>query len=71
MTEHEDGGVEDEMLMALADGELEGTETEALMRRIDLDPQLAARYAAFVQTPEALRAAFVQGDVPAHLINTV
>ncbi len=71
MTEHEDKGLENEMLMALADGELDGAEAEALMRRIERDPQLAARYAAFVQTAETLRVHFAGGDVPEHLINTV
>ena len=71
MTEHEDKGVENEMLMALADGELDDAEAKALMRRIERNPQLAARYASFAQTAEALRAAFARGEMPAHLINAV
>ncbi len=71
MNEHDGNGVEDEMLMALADGELDGAEAEALRRIIDSTPELAARYEVFAKTASVLRHAFAQDDVPARLIDTV
>ena len=63
--------VSDEMLMALADGELDGATAEELGERIEQDPDLAARYALFAETTTTLRAAFAQGTVPEHLVATV
>ncbi|MDD9726825.1 hypothetical protein PVV74_15295 [Roseovarius sp. SK2] len=63
--------VSDEMLMALADGELDGATAEDLSQRIEQDPDLAARYALFAETATSLRAAFAQGAVPEHLVETV
>jgi hypothetical protein len=58
----------DEMLMALADGELPDPEAAALHARIAADPALADRYAVFAGTRAALRAAFPPEPVPASLI---
>ncbi|GAA0306083.1 anti-sigma factor family protein [Rhodovulum strictum] len=63
--------VSDEMLMALADGELNDTDAQRLHDRIDADPELARRYADFVETRALLRAAFPPEPVPAHLIAAV
>ena len=71
MTQFDTEGVSDEMLMALADGELGQPEADALRARIAREPALAARYAVFTETAEALRAAFVQPEIPAHLIEAV
>lgn len=71
MTDFETEGVSDDMLMALADGELEQAQAEALRARIESDPSLAARYAVFTDTAEALRAAFAQPEIPAHLVDAV
>ena len=71
MSEHFGDDKEDEMLMALADGELDGPEAERLMARIERDPALAERYAMFTRTAEALREALTPGDVPPHLVAMV
>ncbi|MGK7755329.1 MULTISPECIES: anti-sigma factor family protein [unclassified Roseovarius] len=63
--------VSDEMLMALADGELDGATADDLRARIEQDPDLAARYALFAETAASLRAAFAQGAVPEHLVRAV
>jgi hypothetical protein len=63
--------VSDAMLMALADGELDGATAENLRERIEQDPDLAARYAIFTDTSASLRAAFDPGDVPARLVAAV
>jgi anti-sigma factor RsiW len=44
--------IDDETLMALADGEIDGDEAEALHARIKADPDLAARYTLFSQTSD-------------------
>jgi len=49
--------VSDETLMALADGELAPADAEAVHRRIAVDPALAARFAAFVETRMLVQAA--------------
>ncbi len=61
----------DEMLMALADGELSGPDADRLRDRIAADPELAKRYALFTRTAAALRQAMEAGPVPDHLIATV
>ncbi len=71
MSERMQEEVSDEMLMALADGELEDADAMALRDRIAWDGSLAARYAVFVDTREALHAAFVQGPVPGRLVAAV
>jgi hypothetical protein len=48
----------DEILMAFADGELEGAEREAVERAIDADPAVAARVATFLETRERVSGAF-------------
>jgi hypothetical protein len=63
--------VSDEMLMALADGELTGPDASKLMARIKANPELAERYALFSGTAEALRQAMDPGPVPDYLISTV
>ena len=49
--------IEDETLMALADGEIDGDESARLHARIEADPDLAARYALFLQTSDWARQA--------------
>jgi hypothetical protein len=44
--------IDDETLMALADGELDGEQAEKLHARIAADPALAERYALFTQTAQ-------------------
>lgn len=63
--------VSDEMLMALADGELDRTQARALQARLDRDPELAARYAIFADTAAALRAAFSQGEIRQELVDAI
>jgi anti-sigma factor RsiW len=48
----------DEKLMAFADGELEGSDREAVERAIDTDPEIAARVALFMETRDRVRGAF-------------
>jgi hypothetical protein len=60
--------VSDDMLMALADDELNTTEAAALRRVIAADAVLAARYAVFLDTRHSLRAAFPPEPVPARLL---
>jgi hypothetical protein len=62
----------DEMLMALADNELSPEEAVSLHARIAADPELAARYAAYVESRAALQAAFAADDpVPEALLRTI
>ncbi|MGM0740145.1 MAG: anti-sigma factor family protein [Pseudomonadota bacterium] len=68
MNDHIPENVSDEMLMALADGELDSEQAVSLAARIERDAALAERYAVFSRTADALRAAFQQGDMPNHLI---
>ena len=61
----------DEMLMALADGEL-SAETEAqLLVRIAADPDLARRYARFTLTRRAVQEACPAEPIPQALIRTI
>jgi hypothetical protein len=71
MTSKPDFEVSDDMLMALADGELTGPDASKLLARIKANPDLAARYAVFTATADALRQAMDPGAVPDHLISTV
>lgn len=71
MTFETEMNVSDEMLMALADGELTGPDASKLMARIRANPDLAARYALFTDTAEALREAMDPGPVPDYLISAV
>jgi hypothetical protein len=61
----------DEMLMALADGELDETTAERLWQRIETDPALADRFALFADTRHGLQAAYPPEPVPNRLIATV
>ncbi len=63
--------VSDEMLMALADGELKDAEADRLHKLVHTDADLAARYAVFTQTRALLQDAFALGPVPDRLITTV
>lgn len=63
--------VSDEMLMALADGELSETEARVLRELIAADPDLAARYADFEMTRNLLQDAFEPGPVPQKLVVAV
>lgn len=63
--------VSDEMLMALADGELPEDQANALRARVERDPALAARYAVFAETRSLLGAAMHPGPVPDHLVQTI
>ncbi len=63
--------VSDEMLMALADGELSaGTEAQ-LLARIAADPDLARRHAGFALTRRAVREACPAEPIPEALIRTI
>jgi hypothetical protein len=63
--------VSDEMLMALADDELTAQDAKILHARINADPDLAARYADFVETRALMQAAYPPEPVPARLIQAV
>ncbi|NBB98401.1 MAG: hypothetical protein GVY34_09575 [Alphaproteobacteria bacterium] len=63
--------VSDEMLMALADGELTGADAQHLHRCINADPDLAARYAGFVETRALMQDAFPPEPVPDRLVAAV
>ena len=71
MTSRETEHVSDEMLMALADGELDDMQASALRARVERDPDLAARYAIFSETATALQAAFAQDEIPERLIEAI
>lgn len=62
--------VSDDMLMALADGELDAGLAAQLRDRIAADPALAKRHALFVDTRAALQAAFPVEPVPERLRDT-
>ncbi len=49
--------IDDDRLMALADGEITGPEAEAMQARIAADVDLAERYALFVETADLARQA--------------
>jgi len=51
--------IEDETLMALADGEIDGPKAARLHAEIEADPDLAARYAVFTQTSHWARQATI------------
>jgi len=70
MSDHNPKKVSDEMLMALADGELDSEQTASLAAQIKRDDALAERYAVFAGPVVALRAAFKQDDMPSRLIAT-
>lgn len=69
MTETDE--VSDEMLMALADGELNDLDAARLRQRLAADPELAARHQAFVRTRAWMQQAFPPEPVPERLIDTV
>jgi hypothetical protein len=71
MTQKPESNVSDDMLMALADGELTGPDASKLLAQIKANPELSARYAMFTTTAAALRDALDPGPVPDHLISTV
>lgn len=54
--------ISDEALVALADGELDAGETARLRRRINADPALAERFAAFAETRALLGTCGVEDD---------
>ncbi|MEI4232765.1 hypothetical protein [Roseovarius sp. D22-M7] len=53
--------IDDETLMALADGEITGDAAARLHTRIAADPELAARYCVFTQTAHWVNAAAREG----------
>lgn len=59
------------MLMALADGELNQTEADGLLRVIAADPALAARYHDFTATRRLLQEAYPLEPVPDRLRDAV
>lgn len=63
--------VSDEMLMALADGELNETDAQRLHRRIATNPELAVRYADFVETRALMQQAFPSEPLPDRLVAAV
>jgi hypothetical protein len=63
--------VTDEMLMALADGEIDRETAAALMRQMDADPELKQRFATFRDTRTLAKAAFagaLEEPVPPRLV---
>ena len=63
--------VSDDMLMALADGELNEIDAQRLRRVIAADVDVAARYADFVTTRQMLQEAYPSDPVPDGLIAAV
>ena len=63
--------VSDEMLMALADGALSAVDAQRMHGRIDTNPDLATRYADFVETRALVKQAFPATPVPNRLITAV
>lgn len=63
--------VSDDMLMALADGELHGADADRLRTLVQADPDLAARYAVFTRTRRLMQGAFPPEPVPDRLIAAV
>lgn len=63
--------VSDEMLMALADGELSASTEAQLLARIAGDPDLAQRHSDFVRTRRAVQTACGAGPMPEALIRTI
>ncbi len=63
--------VSDEMLMALADGEVQGADAEELMQRVRLDPALTEKFAVFVETRAILRDAYPATPVPERLVRAI
>jgi len=66
--------LDDEVLMAFADGELEPAQRDCVAARIGADPELRARLAVFLDTGRPLTNLFahkVAEDVPEHLIALV
>ncbi|WP_323039290.1 hypothetical protein [Gemmobacter sp.] len=63
--------IDDDMLMALADGEIEGATAADLHARIAADPALAARYALFADTRDLVQQAMAPGAVPDRLVQTI
>lgn len=61
----------DEMLMALADGELDDAAAERLWARIERDPALADRLAQFIDSRDALRGAWPPEPVPDPLVAAI
>jgi|GEM_PF-2305847 len=71
MSSETDKNASDEILMALADGELTEPDASKLLARINANPALATRYAQFTRTAAVLRQAMDPGPVPDHLIAAV
>jgi hypothetical protein len=63
--------VSDDMLMALADGELPPRDAQQLQRVIDGNPALAARYDDYVRTRRLLQDAYGLEPAPAPLVAQV
>jgi hypothetical protein len=66
--------VTDEMLMALADGELDAATARDLAARVEGDPELSRRYAVFARSAEAARAAYADAlreEPPAALADAI
>ncbi|WP_209427524.1 hypothetical protein [Pararhodobacter sp. SW119] len=63
--------VSDEMLMALADGELPETQAGELQARMRRDPALAARYAVFSETRQKLKDSLDPGPIPDRLLRAI
>lgn len=61
----------DDMLMALADDQLQGAEAEALLSQISSDPALAARFAVFSETRMRLQQAFAADSSADRLIAAI
>jgi cell fate (sporulation/competence/biofilm development) regulator YlbF (YheA/YmcA/DUF963 family) len=66
--------ISDELLVALADGELPEAEAEGLLADIENDPEAKARFDAFVQSGNALMAMFQHSSLqatPSHIAEKI
>lgn len=63
--------VSEEMLMALADGEMDAASAARLRERVAQDPALARRLAVYETTAQSLREAMDPGPVPGHLVQAI
>lgn len=63
--------VTDELLLALADGELDTETAERVRKAIAADPQLQADYAVFEESARLLRETLDPGPTPARLIEAI
>jgi len=63
--------VTDEMLLSLADGELNELTAEKVRQAISASPQLQAEYAIYEESARLLRQSLSPGSTPQHLITAI